>query len=1501
MQPSDEMDVLNNVDICITCVSDKPPVLPLREELMSLGIEIVLTAHGTGAKASQREAMNLVKKFREQELAKEKRRRLLPRSQKRQKKRMEKHKRIEEELLRPKGLSYEAYSSILYGDDRSSASSLSSLESFLAAHDIIDPKRKGKGWGFLKPKMETVHEGQPSTTPERPPLVIQYPSLEYLAVQDAYAAFGSMTLEQALSTLRPVDTHESENLQNPAAEAFESFGADSSVYNFPKNSKPVLHLSTEEDSDEELSTTDVKHEGGKPTKRLISATGGQWWYENPSSVAYTVEESDILDERDEQPESYSKWSNSIFGRLASTAACCDARQLDSPKQKDTTTLMREWDRHQLVGDNRANDDDASFGETKARKREHSQARFYYTLKDSHAMPGLVLSLLEADPDLVKSVHEDGRLALHAACDRALPDRFNSKSENVIYHLISDITSLKELVELVAYMHLEACIIPDNNGDLPSHLLARRLLLWEATWRKKLKEPLLKGSDEGKAIAHKIYRIMGECLETVVRPVAVSKEQCQNPGSVGWLLPLHAAAIFGVWYDTIKALLEACPEAARHKCNLDGFVPFIRSDVIALQLHDRLSVLFPKPHEFESVNETEEIWAAKNFYNTSDLLFCYNPEVLPYRWHKERLKRIEHLVISEMESLQTREPGSHVSEAVRMVWIWMCLFESRQNKKDNYLENVERIFSMLPKKSVRYLASIKAEGGEPLIDVAPPEFARLLIARLGGKQASDAATLDVTQRIERVYHDPPEEEDCVAAVCKNLFNIRDDSVPTSFIILPYKLKKEANGKTVLASQVFARVAVKFADCLVQMTDHQIIRIILKRKHPNKSICPDKAPQDTMEAEARLKTLEIRLLSLFEPDGGYLYLLDETDGSPVIPEGAEDKNLYPILVRDPVSSVRTFLPLMISAMILMKGRKSFPVFAKAILAGKPKCTPSNWLDVARVIMRRFFREINRNGSSEETLLLYGQLVEFIAQATSNTGKQFDCDGSEWNREISLISTFVQNNDPTRTFAGLSSHRTKNGISLWKQKNKRTNAETLIERDTEKRTDKETNKDEEAALAEAVVDQKKPVKQEASPKSDAARVQLRRRSSSVGEDEATLPPPGRKGILVNKKNSMSQIDVKSSLDAMRTDPPMQRPKYAKETINAIERLQSKNRLGRTKPGNDRNITPEIGRKGGAQVGDRNRLSKKQANSETLESREQDDTQSHSSDDDYDDDDRFPDLRLVQTESTVFGNLQGVESRDSLAFSEMTEYAFETQSEFGAVSSVSSCMTQSLSGFEDNGKPTPLPLNIATTPVKSPVKKVRLPPEYSTLLPKWVRQQSDADSECSDKADNDLPLLPRVSSNEALLGRKEQRRRRPNASSSLEDVHRLKRYLEKQTSHLEKVRHKLEAMQADEQKMVLQADYEALDDLAVELTNYDVSTSGSTPLSADDEAFISRSTHLNGGKTSDNLLERLCELEERILTREIDLQHLRLDLHMFELDAAASNSMPTDDLPEVEPFPRE
>ena len=53
----------HNVDICVTCVSEKPPQLPLREELPSLGIEVIYNARGVGAKASKLEQKKKLQEF----------------------------------------------------------------------------------------------------------------------------------------------------------------------------------------------------------------------------------------------------------------------------------------------------------------------------------------------------------------------------------------------------------------------------------------------------------------------------------------------------------------------------------------------------------------------------------------------------------------------------------------------------------------------------------------------------------------------------------------------------------------------------------------------------------------------------------------------------------------------------------------------------------------------------------------------------------------------------------------------------------------------------------------------------------------------------------------------------------------------------------------------------------------------------------------------------------------------------------------------------------------------------------------------------------------------------------------------------------------------------------------------------------------------------------------------------------------------------------------------
>src|SRR5688572_27072511 len=102
-----------HVDICVTCVSDKPPQLPLREELPSLGIELVYNSFSSDEKKSKSE----LKKGKYTDRAREK----------------QKERRHDDQQLRPlHAMSYEEYEKQRMEkeqrDQTASSSSVSSLD-----------------------------------------------------------------------------------------------------------------------------------------------------------------------------------------------------------------------------------------------------------------------------------------------------------------------------------------------------------------------------------------------------------------------------------------------------------------------------------------------------------------------------------------------------------------------------------------------------------------------------------------------------------------------------------------------------------------------------------------------------------------------------------------------------------------------------------------------------------------------------------------------------------------------------------------------------------------------------------------------------------------------------------------------------------------------------------------------------------------------------------------------------------------------------------------------------------------------------------------------------------------------------------------------------------------------------------------------------------------------------------------------------------------------------
>lgn len=137
-----------NVDICAAILADKPPQLPLREELNSLGFEVVLSAAGTGARASKYESAKAVKKYRNLEATKDlKRRRFFPKSSKRIKETLAERRQREYELGLPHACSYESYDiKLRSGDDTSDDSGGSS---------ISEKKRR---WGMFQRRQRQTNK-----------------------------------------------------------------------------------------------------------------------------------------------------------------------------------------------------------------------------------------------------------------------------------------------------------------------------------------------------------------------------------------------------------------------------------------------------------------------------------------------------------------------------------------------------------------------------------------------------------------------------------------------------------------------------------------------------------------------------------------------------------------------------------------------------------------------------------------------------------------------------------------------------------------------------------------------------------------------------------------------------------------------------------------------------------------------------------------------------------------------------------------------------------------------------------------------------------------------------------------------------------------------------------------------------------------------------------------------------------------------------------------------
>jgi hypothetical protein len=222
---------------------------------------------------------------------------------------------------------------------------------------------------------------------------------------------------------------------------------------------------------------------------------------------------------------------------------------------------------------------------KQKERKNLSTAFGLSLSDD------VEEMPRKDLEVAKRETSIGtRSMLHEVCSRDLPDRFNHDPHSQVEGLVGDIVKVRVLLTSLYNANPDACTSLDRSGDLPVHLLARRLMEWEARWYQNVYEKAQgEHNDEHKGTnITTLYQTMSQCIDLLLKPLSQAKNLCRTGGSVGILLPCHIAAIFTVSYDTLKSLLEHYPSAAAIPCDLNGIQTFIPSQSIPLELHNRLS-------------------------------------------------------------------------------------------------------------------------------------------------------------------------------------------------------------------------------------------------------------------------------------------------------------------------------------------------------------------------------------------------------------------------------------------------------------------------------------------------------------------------------------------------------------------------------------------------------------------------------------------------------------------------------------------------------------------------------------------------------------------------------------------------------------------------------------------------------------------------------------------------------------------------------------------------
>lgn len=657
-------------------------------------------------------------------------------------------------------------------------------------------------------------------------------------------------------------------------------------------------------------------------------------------------------------------------------------------------------------------------------QSNKSSMLFDTCADSYATPDEIAMILLAEPNSIRFLSTGGRNPLHAVCLRTpamqmrqpLKERQGSTTAR---GGLCDTSDILVILHLLLNEYPEVAMQLDFSGDLAMHHLARQLWRLEREWTARVQQEETKSNLvplRPYANTLPCFITIMKCTEAVLKPLGNARALCQEKGSVGTLLPLHAGCLNGVSFDIIHSLLEGFSEAAKINCS--NALPGI-NDALPLELFESRRPNAWVLERFQ-VKQLNSATFMQEFDRCSDLIFAYNPNILPYRREDGRLERIKNTIVREAQSAEPLSPTT------QMLWIWLCTFSSKEDRGDNYSESVRNVLSDLNIDAIDKLIAVKSiETGDRVLDIANPACAKVLVEFIRGKVTSEDASHK--QLIK------PRCYTTIGSLCRAIFGVKATYMPTNYIILPYKVTYREDNTLTLVSKDDLQTAINFATFVSHIyTAEEIFCTIVTKSI--ESISENDSSFHSLEDSVNTKTNS--LLQMYSKKRGFLYLLDEATGNPVLPK---DNQIYPIEIEMDSIDARNLLRLMQMGMQLMKGKPCLPVLGRVLAKGPFPNVSDVWYDASASVLNMLNETAETNDDLQRDLR---RDISLRHLRSPNYTVPVGVDS--WKDEISSLRELLQKHDPQHSYSGLRRVSNDNSPTYWTVDTSTKNADAVLEKE-------------------------------------------------------------------------------------------------------------------------------------------------------------------------------------------------------------------------------------------------------------------------------------------------------------------------------------------------------------------------------------------------------------------------------------------------------------------------